>query len=90
MAANVLNSPRAVHMSVFVVRAFVKMRETMAANKALMEKLQELEKKLTRRLDSHEQAIVYVLTELRKLMEPPRLPEPKRRRIGFQSKEVEE
>jgi len=63
------------------------MRQTMSASRVLLEKLQELEKKLTRRLDSHEQAIVYVLAELRKLMEPPRLREPKRRRIGFQSEE---
>lgn len=83
MAANVLNSQRAVQMSLFVVRAFVKMRQTMTANKALLGKLEELEKKLTKRLDAHEQAIVYVLSELRKLMEPPLLPEPKRRSIGF-------
>lgn len=83
MAANVLNSRRAVQMSIFVVRAFIKMRETMSTNRRLMEKLQELEKKLTKRLDSHEQAIVYVLTELRKLMEPPQLPKPKRKPIGF-------
>lgn len=89
MAANVLNSPRAIQMSVFVVRAFVKMRQTMTANKALLEKLEELEKKLTKRLDAHEQGIVYVLSELRKLMEPPQLPELKRRRIGFQRDEEE-
>ena len=89
MAANILNSRRAVQMSIFVVRAFIKMRQTMAANKTLLEKLEELEKKLTKRLDAHEQAIVYVLGELRKLMEPPLLPEPKRRRIGFQREEME-
>jgi phage regulator Rha-like protein len=89
MAANILNSRRAVQMSIFVVRAFIKMRQTMTANKALLEKLEELEKKLTKRLDAHEQAIVYVLGELRKLMEPPLLPEPKRRRIGFQREEEE-
>ena len=87
MAANVLNSPRAVQMSVFVVRAFIKMRQTMAANKALLEKLEELEKKLTKRLDAHEQAIIYVLSELRKLMEPPALPEAKRKPIGFRREE---
>jgi arsenate reductase-like glutaredoxin family protein len=63
------------------------MRQAMTANKALLEKLQELEKKLTKRLNAHEQAIVYVLAELRKLMEPPLLPEPKRRPIGFQREE---
>jgi hypothetical protein len=87
MAAIVLKSRRAVQMSVFVVRAFIKMRQAMTANKALLEKLHELEAKLTKRLDSHEQAIVYVLNELRKLMEPPQLPEPKRRPIGFGRKE---
>ncbi|MBI1803335.1 MAG: ORF6N domain-containing protein [Ignavibacteriae bacterium] len=83
MAANILNSQRAVQMSIFVVRAFIKMRETFATNKALMEKLNELEKKLTGRLDTHERAIVYVLEEIKKLMQPPILPEPKRRPIGF-------
>lgn len=83
MAANILNSPRAVQMSIFVVRAFIKMRQTMARDNALIEKLQELEKKLTDRLDTHERAIVYVLEELRKLMEPPQLPEPRRPPIGF-------
>jgi phage regulator Rha-like protein len=82
MAANVLNSPRAVQMSVFVVRAFVKMREALTANKALTEKLAELEKKLTSRLDVHEKAIVHILKEIKKLMPLP-LPEPKRRPIGF-------
>ena len=83
MAANILKSPRAVQMSIFVVRAFIKMRQTLSTNKALMEKLRELEKKLTGRLDVHERAIVYVLEEIKKLMEPPLLPEPKRRPIGF-------
>jgi phage regulator Rha-like protein len=88
MAANVLNSPRAVQMSVFVVRAFVKMREALTASKALTEKLVELEKKLTSRLDVHEKAIVHILKEIKKLMPLP-LPEPKRRPIGFRMQEDE-
>ena len=83
MAANVLNSPRAVQMSVFVVRAFVKMREALVQNKELAAKLAELEHKLTARLDNHEKAIVHILDEIKKLMEPPPAPEPKRREIGF-------
>ncbi len=83
MAANVLNSKRAVQMSLFVVRAFVKMRQTLSANRALAEKLEELENKLTKRLDVHEQAIVHILQEIKKLMGSPLLPEPKRRPIGF-------
>jgi len=88
MAANVLNSPKAIEMSVFVVRAFIKMRETLANNKALALKLAELEKKLTERLDVHERAIVHVLGEIRKLMasEEPS-PEPSKRKIGFEVKE---
>jgi len=84
MAANVLNSPRAVQMSVFVVRAFVKMRAVLTQNGPLAEKLAELERRLTGRLDVHEKAIVHILDEIKKLMEPlPPQPEPKRREIGF-------
>jgi phage regulator Rha-like protein len=84
MVANVLNSPRAVQMSVFVVRAFVKMREVLAENRHLAEKLAELERRLTGRLDVHEKAIVHILDEIKKLMEPlPPQPEPNRREIGF-------
>lgn len=81
MAASVLNSPRAVQMSVFVVRAFVKMREMLAENKELAVKLAELERTLAARLDQHEEAIGHILDEIKKLMAPP--PEPKRREIGF-------
>ena len=87
MAANILNSERTVQMSIFVVRAFIKMRQALAANKALTEKLNELEKRLTGRLDVHEKALVYVLGELKKLMGPPQLSEPKRRAIGFGKEE---
>ena len=84
MAANVLNSPRSVQMSVFVVRAFVKMREVLGQNTQLAEKLAELERRLTGRLDVHEKAIVHILDEIKKLMEPlPPQPEPQRRQIGF-------
>jgi len=83
MAANILNSERAVQMSIFIVRAFIKMRQTFAASRALSDKLNDLEKKITTRLDVHERVIAYVLGELKKLMEPPQLPEPKRHPIGF-------
>ena len=84
MAANVLNSSRAVQMSVFVIRAFVKMRETLLGTRDLARKLAALEKKLTSRLDSHETAIVQVLQELMVIINPPRvLPGPPRPKIGF-------
>jgi len=89
MVANVLNSPDAVEMSVFVVRAFIKMREVFAASKTLALKLAELEKQLTTRLNIHEKAIVHVLGEIKKLMPPAsQPPEPKRRKIGFTAKET--
>ncbi len=83
MAANILNSERAVQMSIFVLRAFIKMRQIFAANKILSDKLNDLERKLTTRLNVHERTIAYVLGELKKLMEPPQLPEPKHYPIGF-------
>ena len=82
-AANVLRSSRSVQMSVFVIRAFVKMRETLRAAPELARKLAELEKKLTDRLDVHEAAIVQVLREVMQILNPPPEPEPRRRRIGF-------
>jgi hypothetical protein len=83
-AANVLRSPRAVQMSVFVIRAFVKMRETLLSTRELAKKLAALEKKLTSRLDVHEVAIVEVLQDLMQILNPPPSPpEPPRRRIGF-------
>jgi hypothetical protein len=82
-AANVLRSPRAVQMSVFVIRAFVKMREALRGTPELARKLAALEKKLTARLDVHEAAIVQVLREVMQILNPPQPPEPPRRRIGF-------
>jgi hypothetical protein len=80
MAAALLNSPRAVQMSLFVVRAFVQMREALAGHRDLAQKLAELERKLTERLDGHERAILHLLDEMKQLVEPP---EPLRKRIGF-------
>lgn len=75
MAANILNSPRAVQMSIFVVRAFAKMREALLASPQLAKKLAALEKNLTARLDVHEAAIVEVLQEVMQILNPP-LPPP--------------
>ena len=84
MAANILNSARAVQMSIFVVRAFAKMREALRGTPELARKLSELERKLTDRLDVHEAAIVQVLREVMQILNPPPEPEPAtRRRIGF-------
>jgi hypothetical protein len=77
MAASVLNSPHAVQISVFVVRAFVQLREMLSSNKALARKLNELERKLT----THDHAITELIEAIRQIMTPP---EPKKKRpIGF-------
>ena len=82
-AANVLRSKRAVEMSVFVIRAFVKMREALRGTPELARKLAALEKKLTARLNVHEAAIVQVLREVMQILNPPEAPESPRPRIGF-------
>jgi hypothetical protein len=61
MAANVLNSRRAVQMSVFVVRAFLKMRALLGDKRDLAQELASLEKELKKRLDVHEAVIVTIL-----------------------------
>ena len=76
MAANVLNSSRAIEASVFVVRAFIKLREILATHKELAQKLMELEE----RLSTHDNAICSLFDAIRELMAPPI---PKRRKIGF-------
>ena len=83
MAANVLNSPQATQMSVFVVRAFVKMRAVLSDDRQLAKKLAALEQELKSRLDLHETAIVEVLQRVMNILDPPPQPEPKRRQIGF-------
>jgi hypothetical protein len=84
MAANVLNSPRAVQMSVFVVRAFLKMRSLLGDKRELAQQLAALERELKQRLDIHEAAIVTVLQRVMDLIDPPALPPPPQKpRIGF-------
>ena len=87
MAANVLNSPQAVQMSVFVVRAFVKMRGSFSDSRELAKKLAALETELKSRLDVHETAIVEVRQRVMAILDPPPPPpEPPRREIGFHVK----
>jgi ORF6N domain len=78
MAATVLNSERAIEMSVFVVLAFVRMRRAIAGNRNILTKLAELEQ----RLKSHDADIQDLMNAIRELMSPE---EPNRRRIGFEA-----
>jgi hypothetical protein len=68
MAASVLNTQRAVQISVFVVRAFVKLREMLSTHKELAHKLAVLERKL----QNHEESIRSLVVAIRQLMTPPK------------------
>lgn len=76
MAATILNSPRAVEMTIYIVRAFVQLRDLLASNRQLAAKFAELERKV----GSHDQIIVGILKAIRELMHPP---VPKTRPIGL-------
>jgi hypothetical protein len=80
MAANVLKSPKAIRMCVFVVRAFVRMREILATHRELASKLDDLEK----RIHDHDEQIVAIFEAIRQLMTPPDKP---KKKIGFEVKE---
>jgi len=78
MAANILRSERAVQMSVFVVRAFVRLREQVASNAAILKRLAEIDKTLLQ----HDAALRDVYQKLLPLLQP--APLPPKRKIGFQ------
>lgn len=81
MAANVLNSARAVEMGVFVVRAFVNLRRSIASHQELGRQLAQLEK----RLIGHDQQLVSIVKAIQSLVGPKAVP--KKRRIGFEPKD---
>jgi hypothetical protein len=81
MAASILNSPRAVAMSVYIIRAFVKLREDLAANAVILKRLAEIDKTLL----LHDSALREIFQKLRPLLEPP--PAPPKPEIGFHVKE---
>jgi hypothetical protein len=81
MAANILNSPRAVAMSVYVIRAFVQTREEQAANAAILKRLAEIDRTLL----MHDAALRDIYEKLLPLLTPP---QPPRKDIGFHVKEA--
>ena len=83
MAANVLRSKRAVQMSVFVVRAFIRMRQMLVEQRGLARRLAELEEELTARLDIHETAINEIFGQIKRLLSSPPEPQPPKKRMGF-------
>lgn len=76
MAATVLNSKRAVEMSIFVVRAFVHLRKTLATTDKILARLKELEK----RVGNHDADIQGIVKAIQEMMKPPVA---RRRKIGF-------
>lgn len=80
MLSSVLNSPRAVKVNIAIMRAFVKLRETLEFNRELAHKFAELE----RRVGKHDEEIAAIIDAIRQLMAPPEKP---RREIGFHVRE---
>jgi hypothetical protein len=76
MAASVLNTKQAIQVSVFIVRAFVKMREMLSTHKEVSHRLDELERKL----EGHDEAIQALISAIRELMQPPA---PRKLKVGF-------
>jgi hypothetical protein len=77
MAASVLSTPRAIEVSVFVVRAFVRLRQLIATHQQLAKKLEELERKVV----GHDEALRTLVAAIRDLMAPP--PRPPGGKFGF-------
>jgi ATP-dependent Clp protease ATP-binding subunit ClpA len=80
MAAGVLKSPRAIELSIYVVRVFVAMRELATTHEELIRRLDELERKIGKRLAGQDHTISEILSAIRSLMQAP---PSKGRPIGF-------
>lgn len=79
-AANVLSSAKAVEMGIYVVRAFLRLREMLASNRELARRFAQLEARLDKKLTKHDEAIATILSTIRQLVNQPA---PRRRPIGF-------
>ena len=79
-AANVLNRAQAVDMSIYGVRAFLRLRELWVSNRELARRFAQLEARLDRKLTNHDEATAAILSAIRQLMNPPAT---RRRPIGF-------
>ena len=80
MLSSVLNSPRAVKVNIAIMRAFVKLRETLESHRELAPKFAELQ----RRVGKHDEEVAAIIDAIRQLMAPPERP---RREIGFHVRE---
>ncbi len=80
MLSGVLNSPRAVQANILIMRAFIKLREMVATNELIRQKIEELEKKY----EKHDRQFKVIFEALRNLLEPVKTP--KKKAIGFHAK----
>ncbi len=80
MLSGVLNSPRAIQANILIMRAFIKLRELVATNELIRQKIEELERKY----EKHDNQLKAVFEALRDLLEPPEIP--KKKPIGFHVK----
>ncbi len=77
MAAGVLNTSKAIEVSVFIVRAIIKVRQMVAGHKDLQRKIAQIERRLT----DHDEKIIELVNLIKQLLNPE--PPPKKRRIGY-------
>lgn len=80
MAANVLRSPQAIEMSIYLVRAFVRLREQMSANQAILKRLVEID----RQLMQHDGSLRDLYRKILPLLQPEIEKAPSKGRLGFQ------
>jgi len=84
MIATVLKTDLAATVSIYVVRAFIRLRELLSTHAELSQKLEELESRVEARLDAHDEQIAALIQAIRQLMAPPEKPQ---RRMGFRIRE---
>lgn len=84
MLSSVINSPRAIHVNIQIMRAFVRLRQLISRHKDLQHKIEALERKMQEKFDIHDTQFKMVFDafeEIKKMLDPP--PEKKKKHIGF-------
>jgi phage regulator Rha-like protein len=81
MLSSVLNSKRAIQVNIRIIKTFTRLRELVASNKELRQKIEEMERRVEKRFGVHDQQLKAIFEAIQKLLTPPE--EPKKNRIGF-------
>jgi limonene-1,2-epoxide hydrolase len=87
MLSGVLRSDRAIAVNIEIMRAFVELRRVAVSYAVLQERLDDLERKMTGRLDQHDEQLRQIFKVLHQLMEPP---QPEKRPVGFRVREADD